>query len=70
LTYSTAKHIGATLFSQEPRHGTVLMLWRLQYLLINDLSVFYVEKGDLWRLPEVLPQFSLVGGYGYSLIHD
>ena len=46
------------------------MLWRLQYLLINDLSVFYIEKGDLWRFPEVLPQFALIGGDGYSLILD
>ncbi len=70
LAYSTTKHIGATLFRQKPRHSTVLMLWRLQHLLVNKLSVFDINNSDLRRLSEVLPQFALVGGYGYSLIHD
>ena len=70
LAYSTTKHIGAALLSQEPRHGAMLMLGRLQYLLVNNLSVFKINNSDLWRLSEVLPQCALVGGYGYSLIHD
>ena len=32
LAQSAAKHIGAALFGQEPRHRTVLMLWCLQHL--------------------------------------
>ena len=70
LSYSTTKHIGATLFRQKPRHGTMLMLRCLQHLLVNNPSVFYINNSDLRRLPEMLPQFALVGGYGYSLIHD
>lgn len=46
------------------------MLRRLQHLLVNNLSVFNINNSDLWRLSEVLPQFALVGGYSYSLIHD
>ena len=48
----------------------MLMLGRLQYLLVNNFSAFNINNSDLWRLSEVLPQFSLVGGYSYSLIHD
>ena len=48
----------------------MFMLGRLQHLLVNNFSVFYINNSDLWRLSEVLPQFSLVGGYSYSLIHD
>jgi hypothetical protein len=48
----------------------MLMLGRLQYLLVNNLSVFNINNSDLWSLSEVLPQFALVGRYGYSLIHD
>ena len=70
LAYSATKHISATLFGQEPRHGTVLMFGRLQHLLVNNLSVFNINNSDLWRLSEVLPKFALVGGYSYSLIHD
>ena len=70
LAQSSTKHISATLLGQEPRHGAVLMLGRLQYLLVNNLSVFKINNSDLWRFPEVLPQFALVGGYSYSLIHD
>ena len=55
LAYSTTKHISTTLFSQEPRHGTMLMLGRLQYLLVNNFSVFNINNSDLWCLPEVLP---------------
>ena len=32
LTQSTAKHIGAALFGQEPRHRTVFMFGCLQHL--------------------------------------
>ena len=32
LTQAAAKHIGAALFGQEPRHRTMLMLWCLQHL--------------------------------------
>ena len=70
LTQSATKHIGAPFFSQEPRHGAVFMLGRLQYFLVNNFSVFYIENRDLWRFSEVLPQFALVGGYSYALIHD
>ena len=70
LAQSTTKHIGATLLGQEPRHGAVLMLGRLQHLLVNNLSVFDIENGDLWSLSEVLPQYALIGRDGYSLIHD
>ena len=70
LAQSTAKHVGAALFGQEPRHGAVLVLGCLQHLGIDDLSVFDVEYGDLWSLSEVLPQYALAGGDGYSLIHD
>ncbi len=70
LAQSTTKHIGATLLGQEPRHGTVFMLRRLQHLLVNNSSVFYIENSDLWRFSEMLPQFALVGRDGYSLIHD
>ena len=70
LAQSSTKHISATLLGQEPRHGAVLMLGRLQYLLVNNLSVFKINNSDLWRFPEVLPQFALIGGYGYSLIHN
>ena len=58
------------MFGQKLRHRAVLMLGRLQYFLVNNLSVFKINNSDLWRFPEVLPQFALVGGYGYSLIHD
>jgi hypothetical protein len=61
LAYSTTKHISATLFHQEPRHNAVPMLGRLKHLLINNLSVFYINNSDLWRLSEVLPQFAFVG---------
>jgi hypothetical protein len=70
LAQSTTEHIGATLLGQEPRHGTVFMFGRLQHLLVNNLSVFNINNSDLWRFSEVLPQFALIGGYGYSLIHD
>ncbi len=70
LAQSTTKHVSATLLGQEPRHGAVFMFGRLQHLLVNNLSVFYIEYSDLWRFSEVLPQFALVGGYGYSLVHD
>ena len=32
LAQAAAKHIGAALFGQKPRHRAVLMLWCLQYL--------------------------------------
>jgi hypothetical protein len=70
LAYSTTKHIGATLLGQEPRHGTVFMFGRLQHLLVYNLSVFNINNSDLWRFSEVLPQFALIGGYSYSLIHN
>ena len=70
LAQSSTKHISATLLGQEPRHGAVLMLGRLHYLLVNNLSVFKINNSDLWRFSEVLPQLSLVGGDGYPLIHD
>ena len=49
LAYYATKHIGATLFGQEPRHGTVLMFGRLQHLLVNNFSVFYINNSDLRR---------------------
>lgn len=55
LAQSTAKHIGATLLGQKPRHCTVFMFGRLQYLLVNNLSVFNINNSDLWRFSEVLP---------------
>ena len=70
LAQSATKHVGAALLGQKPRHGTMLMLRRLQHLFVNNLSVFYIENRDLWRFSEVLPQFALAGGYSYSLIHD
>lgn len=70
LAQSTTKHIGAALLGQEPRHGAMFMFGRLQHLLVNNFSVFYINDSDLWRFSEVLPQFALVGGYSYSLIHD
>ena len=70
LAQAATKHIDAALFGQEPRHRAVLMLWCLQHLGIDDLSVFDIENGDLWSLSEVLPQYTLIGGDGYSLIHN
>ena len=70
LAQSATKHVGAALLGQKPRHGTMLMLGCLQYLLVNNLSVFNINNRDLWRFSEVLPQFALIGGYSYSLIHD
>jgi hypothetical protein len=70
LAQPAAKHIGATLFGQKPRHRAMLMFGCLQHLGIDDLSVFDIENGDLWSLSEVLLQYALIGWDGYSLIHD